>query len=197
MLDRTLGLGTHCFDAIKLPGQRAAPQVGTQLLGCGHDQTLQLVDGLRAADQDRLPSGDDHPQRLSQTVSTHLGLVLTRESLPGGAGSVDLVVLGAALSLDPADLDDLFAGLGKEHRQPGGEAPGALQRPHPSTRGVAVGPGEHPCIAGAVGTIGQLCTQRPGRRIDNGQVDGVTVRVAADDELVLLCEHGHERLSSH
>jgi hypothetical protein len=60
-----------------------------------------------------------------------------------------------------------------------------------------IGPGEHPRVPGAVSVFGEMSEQPPGRRIDHGQVDGVTIGVTPDDELVLLCQHGHERWSFH
>ena len=49
------------FNEFKLLEERLAAQSGSQVLRCHHDQALELIDGLRAADQNRLPGGHDLP----------------------------------------------------------------------------------------------------------------------------------------
>ncbi len=56
---------------------------------------------------------------------------------------------------------------------------------------MLVGPGEHPAVAGTVGGVSEVGTDSPGAGVEHRQVDGVAVWVASDDEVVLVCQHGH------
>jgi hypothetical protein len=67
-----------------------------------------------------------------------------------GSDRIEPVVLRAAGPFEGADLDDVLTGLGQRFGQPGGEAPGSFQRPHPTPRRVVFGPVEHAHIARTV-----------------------------------------------
>ena len=111
--------------------------------------------------------------------------------MAGRADRIDPIVLRSARSLESTDLDDRFTGVEEEHDQAGGEAAGSFQRPDPAAGSVLASPREHPKIPGAVSGVGQVSMDSPGAGVEHGQVDGVAVRVASDDEVVVLCEHDH------
>jgi hypothetical protein len=101
---------------------------------CGgrlHDETLQFVDRFGVTDENSSSAREKHAQRFPQTTRSRAGLRLAGQRVVGRAHGVDPVVLGGQGALERADLDDLFAGFGKEHDQPGGGAAGAFRRPYP------------------------------------------------------------------
>jgi hypothetical protein len=152
---------------------------------------FQFVDGLGAADQNSLPAGENHPQRLPQTASAGCTLLVACQRLAGRADGVDPIVLGATGTLERPNLDDRLTGGEEEHDQAGGEATGSFQCPDPPAWRVLSRPGEHPVIASAVSSIGQLRADPTGAGFEHGQVDCVAIWVASDDVVVLLCDHDH------
>jgi len=156
-----------------------------------HDEALQLVDCLRAADQDGLPGNENLPQRLTKPPRPRLGLLLAGQRGAGSADSVDPIAFGPACAFAAADLYHVFTCFGEHGGQPGGEAAGALQRPHPATRCLPGSPFEQPGVAVRIGPIAAMTAHRSGGGVHHGQVDAVSVWVASDDVLVLLCQHDH------
>jgi len=118
-------------------------------------------------------------------------LLVSRDGLARRADGVDSIIFGPSSTLERPHLDHRFTGFEQVHDQAGGEAAGSFQRPGPPAGSVLLGPGQHPCIAGAVGGVGQMRTDATGAGIEHGQVDGVSVRVASDDVVVVICEHDH------
>ena len=104
---------------------------------------------------------------------------------------VDTVALGASRSANSGDLDNILACLGKDRREPGGEAAGALERPDPSSWRLLATPVQQTCIARAIGAIRPVRRDGPGARCQDREIDGVSVRVTADDVVVMLCKHDH------
>jgi len=118
-------------------------------------------------------------------------LLVAGQRLASRADRVDPIVLGSPGSLERTDLDDRFPRVDEEHDQAGGEAAGSFQRPDPPARSVLTRPREHPPIASAISGIGQVSVDPPGSGVEHGQVDGVAVWIASDDEVVELCQHDH------
>jgi len=118
-------------------------------------------------------------------------LLFARQGAACSTNGVDPVVLGSAAAPAAADLDHVLTGFGEDHGQAGREAAGALQGPDPTTGRVPVGPGQQPGVTIGIGSIRAAGADRSSSGLDDGQVDGVPVRVASDDVFVLLCQHDH------
>src|SRR3954451_12119352 len=109
MFDRCRGRDRQLLDAGELNRERTAAQLGTKLFWCDHDQALELVDGLGAADQNTFPAGEDHPQRRPEPAESGRALLVTRQCLTSCADRVDPIVLRSACPLEGTDLDDRLA----------------------------------------------------------------------------------------
>lgn len=142
-----------------------------------------------------MSGAEHHPQRLAQPALAWRRRMLARHRGAGGLDGVDAVALRAGHALVGGDLDDVLSGLGEERGQPGGEAAGALQRPHPRPGRVRGCPRQHVRIARSVRVVGEMRANPPGAGVHDGQVDRVTFGVAPDDVVVLLCQHDHLRVS--
>src|SRR5207247_2357394 len=92
MFDRCRGRDLQLLDAGELNGERKAAQLRTKLFWRDHDQALEFVDGLCAADQDPFPAGENHPQRLPQTAGSGRALLVTGQRLASRADRVDAIV---------------------------------------------------------------------------------------------------------
>ncbi|MDQ1624030.1 MAG: hypothetical protein QOH19_2448 [Actinomycetota bacterium] len=150
-----------------------------QLFGCHHDEALEFVDGLGAADQHRLAGRRQGPDPLAQPADPRTGLVFPGHRGPGSADRVEPVVLGTAGAFEGTDFHDILTGQGQFPGQPGGEAPRSLQCPDPAARCMVPGPVEHARVSGAVGRRLEVGAQSAGGCIRHRQVDGVAVRITA------------------
>jgi hypothetical protein len=112
MLNGGSGWAGEPVDPVQLLGQPELSQLGSQMLGCDDDQTLQFVDRLGPAHQNAL-SGDYYLQEcLPESAVTRSGLFGLGERGSRGLDGVDPVVLGATGALVVLDLNDVFTRLG-------------------------------------------------------------------------------------
>jgi len=110
---------------------------------------------------------------------------------PSAADGVQAVVLRAPGSFESPNFDDVLTGLRKGLGQSGSKASRAFQRPDPTPRRSLVGPVQRRGVTRTVGRDLDMGADGAGTALHDGQVDGVSIGVASDDELVLLCQHGH------
>jgi hypothetical protein len=104
------------------------------------------------------------------------------------SSSSDFAPLRRAGRLGPVDLDHPLAVFEQERSQPGAEAPGPLDRPHPPARRVLPSEGEQPPVAERVGRDVGVGQHRAGGVGDGGAVM-VAMGIDPDDVVDLVCEH--------
>src|ERR1700677_2251000 len=115
--------------------------------------------------------------------------MLGRQRLARGADGIDLVVFRSTRSPDTTDLNDILAGVDEATNEPRSETCGALERPDAPTRGVPSAPLEQALVSGCVRCLRSLCLYPAGSGVDDSKVDGVPVGIAADDVVVVICQH--------
>src|SRR5215211_1392843 len=169
--------------------------MGAQALWGDDDQAFQLVDCLSATDQNALSGDQNLAKRFPETTLPRGGLLRLSQSNSGGLDGVDPVVLCATSPLLSRYLHDVFTGLSQHRDQACSEAAGPLQRPDAAARCAAHGPSQHPTVGRTVCRVAVLGLHSAGNGVEDGKVDCVLVGVTADDEVVLLGQHGHLPLS--
>ncbi|KPI33195.1 hypothetical protein OV450_6688 [Actinobacteria bacterium OV450] len=168
-------------------------QFGAEVVRCGDDQGLELVDRRRGGEDCALAGGEKDSQCLAFAAESGLYEVLGCQGLlrgPDGVEHVGLASAAVGCPLGPADFDDLFAGLVEEGREAGAIAAGAFQGPAAAARDVLAGEVQQaPVTAGVRRGIGagQDCPDGT----DGRCCEGVPVGIDADDAVDLFCEYGH------
>jgi hypothetical protein len=186
------GLGSDgALDQCQLGGQRTAAQGRPELFGCYHDEALEFVDGLGAADKHCLPGRRQGPDCFAQPADAGTGLMFPCQCCSGGADRVEPVALGSSGAFEGSDFDDILTGQGQFPGKSGSEASRSFQRPDASARGVFPCPFQHACVARTVGCCLYVGTDAAGGCIQHRQVDGVAVRITSDDVVIVLCQPAH------
>lgn len=165
----------------------------------GDDKSVELVPGVRGRLHRRVPGGQEHREGGSLPACSGLRVGRPPERLTGGPNGIDRVALGAVATPGPprpVDLDHLLAPVLEEAGEARSVAARALDGPGPA-QPVGIRPIDQRLVTDAFGAHRALGQRRAGPGGNRRRGVGVFVGVDADDDVDLLCQHGHAFISLH
>ena len=187
----------HRGETVEQPRPAQAAELRTERLWRGHKQRVELVEPGLLRDRCAFTGGHQRPQRLAFARAPRHRPALLCEHAARGPDRVERVGLAAraALSARPTDLEHLLVVIEQEPTQTGAVRRGALDRERAPARSVLGRKPKRLRIAVTVRGNAGLEHDHTARYRDDRDRVRIAVRVDADNEIQLICEH-HRSTSS-